>query len=101
MLKYKVKYSDLFSDDLKTIVQYIFEKSGSADIARRFYTDVLRCVEERSFGADSYEIFHPYDGAPDYYRIYFGHYTIFYVIIDNEMDVRRILWSGRDMPNHL
>ena len=101
MIKYNVKYSDLFLEDLSAIVLHILNKSGSVETARRFYENVLAQVERRSFGADSYEIFHPYEGAPDYYRIYFGHYTVFYVISDNVMDVRRILWSGRDMARHL
>ena len=101
MKKYKIKYSELFYEDLGLIVQYILDKSKSVKIARQFYEDVLVCVEERAFGADSYETFQPYEDAPDYYRIYFGNYTVFYVIADDTMDVRRILWSGMNMPKHL
>ena len=78
------------------IAQYILEKSVSVEIPRRFYNAVLEAIEERAFGADSYESYYPYDGSPEYRRIYFGNYTVFYVIDGDDMDVRRILWSGAD-----
>ena len=95
MKKFKVRYGDMFFEDLEMIVRYILEQSGSVETARRFYVNALNCIEKRSFGADSYEVFHPYKNAPDYYRLYFGNYTIFYVIENNAMNVRRILWSGK------
>lgn len=101
MKTFNVKYSGMFFDDLKAIVQYIFEQSGHTETARLFYENVLDSIEKRAFGADSFEKFQPYAGAPDYYRIYFGHYTIFYVLSEDEMEVRRILWSGRDLGRFL
>ncbi len=100
MKKFKVKYSELFYEDLGLIVQYILEKSKSVRTARQFYEDVLACIEKRAFGADGYETFKPYIDALDYYRIYCGNYTIFYVINNDVMDVRRVLWSGVNMPQH-
>ena len=101
MKKYKIKYSELFYEDLGLIVQHILDKTKSVKIARQFYENVLACVDERTFGADSYETFQPYEDAPDYYRIYFGNYTVFYIIADDTMDVRRMLWSGMNMPQRL
>ena len=51
---------------------------------------------KRSFGADSYEPYYPYDDSPEYRRLYYGNYNIFYVIDGDDMDIRRILWSGTD-----
>lgn len=101
MRNFEVKYSETFYRDLNAIVSHIFEQSGSRTIARNFYRNVLSAIDRRSFGADSYEKFQPYEGSPDYYRIYYGHYTVFYVIEDNSMDVRRILWSGMDLEKRL
>lgn len=78
------------------IIQYILEKTNSTEIPRKFYNEVLAAIEGRAFGADSYEPFFPYEGSPEYRRLYFGNYTIFYVIDKNAMEVRRILWSGAD-----
>ncbi len=101
MKKHKISYSEFFYDDLRLITRHILKESGSVRIAKHFYEDVLGCIESRAFGAESYETFNPYEGAPDYYRIYFGNYTVFYVMADDVMDVRRILWSGMDIPQHL
>ena len=98
MRKFEVAYADTFLEDLTAITMYVFEKSGSRDAATRFYNDILETIDNRSFGADCYEKYLPYDGSPEYYRIYFGHYTIFYVFRDGIMDVRRILLSGTDFP---
>ena len=32
-----------------------------------------------------------------YYRIYVDNFTIYYVVIDDVMEVRRVLYKGRDM----
>ena len=101
MKKYNVRLAETFLWDMIDITHYILEKTESTKIARRFYNDVLSYVERRAFGADSYEPYFPYEGSPEYRRLYFGNYTIFYVIDGEDMDVRRILWSGSDDSNRL
>ncbi len=59
------------------ITLYLLDKTESVAVSKRFYDKTLQFVEERTFGADSYE---PY----------------FHVIDGDDMDVRRILWSGAD-----
>ena len=94
MKQSNVRLTETFLGDMLDIMFYILEKSGNPNVSRRFYNEVLSVIDDRSFSADSYESYHPYPGSPEYRRIYFGNYTIFYVIVDNWMDVRRILWSG-------
>lgn len=94
MKQFNVRLTETFLGDILDIMLYILDKSGNPDVARRFYNEALSAIDDRSFGADSYESYHPYPGSPEYSRIYFGNYTIFYVIVDGCMDVRRILWSG-------
>lgn len=101
MKKYNVRLAETFLWDMIDITLYILEKSSNTDIPRKFREDVLAIIEERSFGADSYEPYHPYDGSPAYRRIYFGNYTVFYVVDGDDMDVRRILWSGVDDSDKL
>ena len=62
----------------------------------KLFYGIDRYHEERTFGADSYEPYFPYEGSPEYRRLYYGNYTVFYVIDGDDMDVRRILWSGAD-----
>ena len=52
------------------------------------------------------EALEPYDGRAmvgkyPYYRIYVGNYTIYYVVIEDVMEVRRILYSKRNMEQIL
>lgn len=96
MKTFNVRLAETFLWDMIDITLFILEKSVNTDIPRKFREDVLAAIEERSFGADSYESYYPYDGSPEYRRIYFGNYTIYYVIDGDYMDVRRILWSGAD-----
>lgn len=101
MKKYNVRLADTFMWDMIDITLYILEKTGSHDVSRRFYNEVLSAIENRSFGADIYESYYPYPGSPEYRRLYFGHYTIFYVIDEDYLDVRRILWSGVETSKKL
>lgn len=51
------------------------------------------------------EAFEPYHSAKDrqypYYRISVRNYTIFYVVIDDVMEVRRIVYSRRDLRKQI
>jgi len=96
MKKYNVRLAETFLCDMIDITLHILEASESAVIPRQFYNDVLDSIENRAFGADIYESYFPYEGSPEYKRLYFGNYTVFYVIDGEDMDVRRILWSGAD-----
>ena len=101
MKTFKVRLAETFLWDMTDITLYILEQSASIEIPRRFYDDVLASIEERAFGADSYEPYYPYEGSPEYRRLYFGNYTVFYVIDGDDMDVRRILWSGAEDSDKL
>lgn len=101
MRKCNIIFSQDFLDDISEITRYIATASGSSATARKFYSDVLLAIEKRSFSAASYEIFHPYEGSPEYYRLYFWKYIIFYIVKDQVMDVRRMLWSGSDIPGRI
>lgn len=101
MKRFNVRIAETFLWDMIDITSFILEESRNPYISRKFYNDVLSAIDERAFGADSYESCHPYEGSPVYRRLYFGNYTIFYVIDNDDMDVRRILWSGADDPSKL
>ncbi len=101
MRTFNVRLAETFLWDMTDITLYLLEQSESTEIPRRFYNDVLTSIENRAFGADSYEPYHPYEGSPEYRRIYFGNYTIFYVVSGDDMEVRRILWSGADESDKL
>lgn len=66
MKTFNVRLAEMFLWDVTDITLYILEQSESTEIPRRFYNDVLAAIEERAFGADSYEPYFPYEGSPEY-----------------------------------
>jgi len=87
----------LFYDDLNSIVDYTFEKSVNKDAANRLIDDVESAIYKRLMNPKSFEIFKSAKNRKhDYYRIYVKNYIIFYVVIDDVMEVRRILNNRRD-----
>ena len=96
MKRFNVRYAETFLWDMIDITLYLLDKTESVAVSKRFYDKTLQFIEERTFGADSYEPYLPYEGSPEYRRLYYGNYTVFYVIDGDDMDVRRILWSGAD-----
>ena len=45
MERFSVKFSDTFFEDLIAIVQFIADKTGSKETARRFYENALHAIE--------------------------------------------------------
>ena len=49
--------------------------------------------------------FEPYNSLKDrkhkYYRIIVKNYSVFYVVIDNVMEVRRFIYNGRDISKFI
>ena len=66
MKTFNVRHAETFLWDMIDITLYIPEESESTEIPRRFYDDVLAAIEDRAFGADSYETYYPYEGSPAY-----------------------------------
>ena len=92
---YKLRYLPLFVADMEEIVDYIALQNP--DAAYRFLERVETAVRKRLEYPVSFE---PYIGAgvrkDPYYRIYVGNYTIYYVVIEDVMEVRRILHEKRN-----
>lgn len=95
--KYIVLYLPLFEEDLNDIVDYITFRLKNPDAANRLVDAVEGAISNRSNNAESFE---PYPSEKErqypYYRIYVGNYVVYYVVIDDIMEVRRILYNRRD-----
>ena len=100
--KYKLRILPLFEEDLNGIVDYITLQLQNPIAAEHLVDAVEEAIEARLPFAESFE---PYRSARErgypYYRISVKNYTIFYVVIGDIMEVRRILYSGRDWGNML
>lgn len=100
-MTYKLKYSPLFKDDLKSVSEYISKTLKNPQAAKRLVAETRKAIRNRlSFplGAEPYHI----EGTDrSFYRIYVNNYTVFYVVIDDVMEVRRFLYSARDFDRLL
>lgn len=72
------------------------------DAALRLIDDVETAILERLNNPVAFE---PYRSAKKrdypYYRIYVRNYVIYYVVIGDVMEVRRLTYGARDTDRHL
>ena len=99
---YKLSILPLFEDDLNEIVDYISVRLQNPIAAEDFVDAVENAIQDRLSCAEALE---PYHSAKErrypYYRIQVKNYTIFYVVIGDTIEVRRIVYSRRDLSKHI
>jgi toxin-antitoxin system, toxin component, relE family len=98
MKEYKLAYLLLFRKDLNEIVRYIAEVLRNPQAARNLIDEVESAIQKRLYIPEAVA---PYPSvkwrALPYYPIYVREYIVLYVVIDNTMEVRRILYSRRNL----
>ena len=91
---YRLSFLPLFENDLNEIVDYITFELKNPEAANRLVDDVEAAIMKR---LDNPVAFAPYQSMKErihrYYRI------IFYVVIEDVMEVRRIMYKKRDVDN--
>ncbi|MDR1948696.1 MAG: type II toxin-antitoxin system RelE/ParE family toxin [Spirochaetaceae bacterium] len=96
--KYQLRYLPLFEQDLADVRDYIAIKLANPAAAERLVEETEKAIKERLFSPLSFKA---YNSAKDrehkYYRIYVKNFTVFYVVIDNVMEVRRFMYLKRDI----
>jgi plasmid stabilization system protein ParE len=98
--KYKIRYLPTFISQLNNILYYITYELKNKIAADNFYNEVVKQIEVRSNAPESYEVFKTIKGEKiKYYKIYVKNYTIFYVVKNNVMEIRRIYYSQRNFDN--
>ncbi len=99
---YKLSILPLFEDDLNEIVDYITWKLRNPIAADNLVDAVEKAIYERLPYAESFQ---PYPSKRDrkhsYYRISVKNFTVFYVVIGDVMEVRRIMYSRRNIDVEL
>ena len=94
---YELRILPLFEEDLNEIVDYITYRLRNPIAAENLVDAVEAAIYERLPNAESFEPFHSQrERRYPYYRIHVRNFIIFYVVIDNVMEVRRILYGKRD-----
>ena len=99
---YKLSFLPLFEEDLNEIVDYITNELHNPDAALRLVDDIDMAINDR---LKMPLAFAPYQSAKErphpYYRINVRNFSVFYVVIDDVMEVRRVMYSKRDIDNLL
>ncbi len=100
--KYSLRYIPGFETDLHEIIEYIAVKLNNPDAAFKLIDKIDKAITDRL----NYPLsFQPFPSnrkrKHQYYPIYVDNFTVYYVVIDNVMEFRRILYKGRNMADHL
>ena len=99
---YKLRFLPLFETDLNMIVDYISIHLQNPEAAERLVDDVEDAINERLNNPESFEPYRTESGHPyPYYYIRVRNYLVFYVVIDDVMEVRRIVYGRRDLSKQL
>ncbi|HEM4585416.1 TPA: type II toxin-antitoxin system RelE/ParE family toxin [Streptococcus suis] len=94
---YELTFLPLFEQDLNEAVDYITNTLKSPQAALNLVDEVEKVIFERLKNPAGYAPFPTLKKRPyDYYTIKVRNFTIFYVLIDNTMEIRRILYSKRN-----
>lgn len=99
---YELRILPLFEADLNEIVDYITYRLKNPIAAENFIDAVEKAINERLPFAESFEPYHSSrERRYPYYRIHVNNFVIFYVVIGNVMEVRRILYSRRNWKSSI
>ena len=98
--KYSLRYIPRYEEDLNEIVDYIVLKLHNPESAMKLIDKIENAILERLNCPVSFALFQSNRKRKNpYYRIYVDNFTIYYVVINDVMEVRRVLYKGRDADN--
>ena len=94
---YHLRYLPLFEQDLRETVDYIANTLKNTEAAMSLLAEIEAAILKRAYNPLAFEPFpskkkrkHPY------YRIYVKNYVVYYVVIDDVMEIRRLLHHTRN-----
>ena len=97
MKEYTISYLPIFDSDLAETWRYIAIDLHNPAAADKLVSDTEKAIQKRLKNPASFE---KYNSRKErdypYYRIYIRNFIVWYVVIDNVMEVRRFLYNKRD-----
>ena len=97
---YTLKYLPLFEKDIDEVRDYIANTLQNPIAAKRLIDEAEKAIITRLSNPVSFAKYHSVkDRKHPYYAIKVKNYIVFYVVIDDIMEVRRFIYSKRDMSN--
>lgn len=102
MVSFKLRYSPLFYEDLDKITDYLLFELKNELATKTLVNNAEVGIKKRLASPLSTT---PYQSISSrqhpYRRILVGNYLIFYVVIDNTMIIRRMLYGRRELDKIL
>ena len=100
--EYTLRYLPLFKSDLIECANYIANKLQNPIAAEKLINDVETAILERLDCPLSFQPYHSKKNRDTtYYRINVRNFSVFYVVIDDVMEVRRLLYNRRDLAEFI
>lgn len=101
-MRYKLRFLPLLEGDLNKIVGHISVRLKNPSAAQNLVDSVREAIRKRASSPEAYE---PYYSSRHrqypYYRIYVKNYVVFYVIIGDVMEIRRILYNRQNYKDQI
>ncbi len=102
MASLELRYSPLFYEDLDKITDYILLELKNGLAAKTLVANAEKAINKRLLSPLSTAVHRSVTYRPHPYRkILVDNYLIFYVVIDNTMIIRRMLYGRRDLDRIL
>lgn len=100
--RYKLQYLPLFWSDLNSAVTYIAEELHNLAAAERLLDAVEAGILDHLALPESAAVYKTTVHRPNpYYWFEVGNYMVFYVVLDEVVEVRRFLYGARDLTRML
>lgn len=100
MKKYSLRYLPIAQQDLSEIIDYIQNNLQNPIAAENTLSKIEKAILERLESPESFAVWQSNKKRDyPYRRINVGNYSVWYVVIDDVMEVRRILYSKRNEEN--
>lgn len=98
----KLQYLPLFWSDLNSAVTYIAEELRNPDAAERLLDQVEAGILQHLEMLEAATVYKTTRNRPTpYYWFEVGSYMVFYVVLDEVVEVRRFLYGARDLTKML
>lgn len=96
---YKICTLPTFEKNLTEILDYIAFVLENPVAANQLLNEIEEAVNNRLSTPLAFEKYYSKGVNEPHYRIRVRNYTIFYVVIDDIMELRRIVYNRRDIEN--
>ena len=100
--RYRLQYLPLFWDDLNNAVTYISETLSNPQAASRLVDETEAAILAHLENPTIAPVYKTTRQRPlPYYWLEVGSYMVFYVVFDDVMEVRRMVYGARDLTRML